>query len=393
METYVNNKELVIVLVERIDYMNVRDVEAEIFDAVNEHPGLPLCLDADKLIYISSAGLRVMMKLRKECKAGFSIRNTSPEVYDIFDMTGMTGIVDVRKKHRRFDTEHLPVIGKGASGTVYRLDDETVIKVYEGGEEMLPFIEEEQMKARQAFLSGLPTAIPYDIVRVGDKYGAVFEMINANNLGEIIQEEPSRLSEIIPAYAEFIKILNSKEAYKGQLPAARDIYLKALAVFGTCLPEQVCARVRELLEGLPDDLHLLHGDMQVKNVMLSGDEMILIDMDNMCTGNPVFEFAGLYVTYVALNEVDPNDTLQFLGLDRETCSTLFHGTLREYLQMPDEDTLRLIVRKIRTAGYLRLLRLILIEGKIANSDKSERCIKHAVNRLGELVFEVQELAI
>ena len=59
----------------------------------------------------------------------------------------------------------------------------------------------------------------------------------------------------------------------------------------------------------------------------------------------------------------------------------------------DEDTLRLIVRKIRTAGYLRLLRLILIEGKIANSDKSERCIKHAVNRLGELVFEVQELAI
>ena len=80
METYVNNKKLVIVLVERIDYMNVRDVEAEIFDAVNEHPGLPLCLDADKLIYISSAGLRVMMKLRKECKAGFSIRNTSPEV-------------------------------------------------------------------------------------------------------------------------------------------------------------------------------------------------------------------------------------------------------------------------------------------------------------------------
>lgn len=394
MEACVKNQELVIALGERIDYSNAGEVEAEIFDAVKEHPGLKLCLDADKMLYISSAGLRIMMRLRKTCTAGFSIRNVSPAVYEIFDMTGMTEIIDVRKKRRRFETEGLPVIGTGASGTVYRLDEETALKVYKGGEEMLPVIEDEQKKARQAFLNGLPTAIPYDVVRVGEGYGVVFEMINANNLAEIVQKEPSRLPEIIPEYADFIKRLNSKEAHAGQLPSARDIYLEALDTsFRPYLSGQVRERIRALLEGLPDDLHLLHGDIQLKNVMLSGDEMMLIDMDHMCTGNPVFEFAGLYVTYIALNEVDPNDSLNFLGLDRETCAALFYGTLREYLQAPDEDTLRLAEQKSRTAGYLRLLMLLIVERRIADSGKTERGIKHAVNRLGELIYEVQDLAI
>ena len=255
MKVYAENNVLNIVLGERIDYSNAGEVEAELFDALKNHPGLPLCLDADKLLYISSAGLRIMMRLRKACTAGFSIRNVSSAVYEIFEMTGMTQIIDVRKKRRRFETKGLPVIGKGASGTVYKLDEETVIKVYKGG------------------------------------------------------------------------------------------------------------------------------------------EMMLIDMDHLCTGNPVFEFAGLYTTYIALNEVDPNDSLNFLGLDKETCSELFYGTLREYLQAPDEDRLRPALQKIRTAGYLRLLMLLVVERKIADSDKKERGIKHAVSRLGELAYEVQELAI
>ena len=93
MEACVKNQELVIALGERIDYSNAGEVEAELFDTVKEHPGLKLCLDADKMLYISSAGLRIMMRLRKTCTAGFSIRNVSPAVYEIFDMTGMIEII------------------------------------------------------------------------------------------------------------------------------------------------------------------------------------------------------------------------------------------------------------------------------------------------------------
>ena len=393
MTVYEEKNELVIELDERIEHSNAGEVEEAIFEAVSSHPGLPLCLDAEKLVYISSAGLRIMIKLRKACTEGFLIRNVSLEVYEIFDTTGLNQIIRIQKKQRRIDVEGLEIIGKGASGTVYRLDEETAVKVYHGGEEVLPVIEEEKEKARQAFLSGIPTAIPFDIVRVGNGYGTVFEMIDARNLNEIIKNDPSCLTQIIPKYADLLRHLHSLEAFEGHLPGAGALYLEALEVFAPFLSEKIFMRIRELLEGLPEVRNILHGDIQVKNVILSGDEMILIDMDHMCAGNPVFEFASLYATYIAFNEVDPSDTLRFLGLDQKTCTRLFDDTLREYLCDPDEETLRRAETKIRIAGYLRLLTILIIERKEEESKKKDVCIRHAAKRLEELVFTTDTLGI
>ena len=41
--------------------------------------------------------------------------------------------------------------------------------------------------------------------------------------------------------------------------------------------------------------------------MISRGEMILIDMDHLALGDPVFEFAGLFAAYIAFNEDDPDD--------------------------------------------------------------------------------------
>ncbi len=38
-------------------------------------------------------------------------------------------------------------------------------------------IKNEQRLAKRAFVKGVPTAISYDIVKVGDKYGSVFELL------------------------------------------------------------------------------------------------------------------------------------------------------------------------------------------------------------------------
>ena len=397
--------ELIIELGERIEYTNAGEIEAEIFREVKLHPDLPVCLDADKLIYISSAGLRIMIKLRKSCAAGFSIRNVSPEVYEVFEMTGLNTIITIRKKLRRIDVDGCEVIGKGASGTVYKLDAETVVKVYHKKENVLSVIEEEQKKARQAFLDGVPTAIPFDIVRAGEGYGAVFEMIDARNLGDIVKKEPERMEQLISKYAAFLRSLHSIDAHDKPLPGAVSLYLKAMDEFGGFLSEKTAARIRELLNGMPEDSHLLHGDIQLKNVMLSGDEMMLIDMDHLCTGNPVFEFAALYATYIAFNEVDPLDTQKFLGIDRDTAARLVFETLREYLRDPGGEELNGTVdrshvgvlpeveKKVRTAGYLRLLMILVIEWREEQSEKKERGIRHAASMLEELAFQVEGLAI
>lgn len=408
MRIYTEKEELVVELCERIDASNANEVEDEIWEAVSLYPGLPLCLDARNLTYISSAGLRIIIKLRKALKSEITMRNVSAGVYDILDTTGMNLIIKIRKSIREVSIDGCEVIGKGAAGTVYRLDDETVVKIYNGGEEVLPVIEKDQRNARQAFVGGIPTAIPFGIVRAGDRFGEMYEMIDARNLNEIVREDPASLSWVIPKYAEFIRSLHDKEAHEGQLPGALDRYLKTLDAAAPLFSEKTVASIRELLRRIPENRHVLHGDIQLNNVMFSNGEMMLIDLDTLCTGNPVFEFAALFATYIAFNEVDPLNTTEFLGIDKDTGARIFHETLREYLRISGEgnlrensgeagpgegsgeavsveDRLREAELKIRIVGYLRFLTILLIEKKDEHSEKRERFIRHAAEQLEKLV--------
>ena len=50
----------------RVDASNAAQAEEEIFNIKNDNPGKHTVIDADNLEYISSAGLRVILRLRKE---------------------------------------------------------------------------------------------------------------------------------------------------------------------------------------------------------------------------------------------------------------------------------------------------------------------------------------
>ena len=63
MKSYIKNGRLVIELERRMDSNNSAQMEQEITQILDQHPGLPLTLDAEKLRYISSSGLRVLMEL------------------------------------------------------------------------------------------------------------------------------------------------------------------------------------------------------------------------------------------------------------------------------------------------------------------------------------------
>jgi len=105
MRTRLENNTLTICLEGRIDSNNAPLVESEIMAAVDEVANVEIILDAEKLEYISSAGLRVLMKLRKRAGKALPVLNVSPEVYEIFDMTGFTELLDVKKRLRELSVE------------------------------------------------------------------------------------------------------------------------------------------------------------------------------------------------------------------------------------------------------------------------------------------------
>ncbi|MCR5575567.1 MAG: STAS domain-containing protein [Oscillospiraceae bacterium] len=86
---------LTILLDKRVDIKNADQVEEEIFKLVGEAPGASVVIDASELEYISSAGLRVLLKLKKKVEGELPIVHVCPAVNEILTATGFSKILDV----------------------------------------------------------------------------------------------------------------------------------------------------------------------------------------------------------------------------------------------------------------------------------------------------------
>ena len=276
------NGTLTIALEGRIDTNNAAQTESEIFAAVGGKTD-DIIIDAEKLDYISSAGLRVLMKLRKSINKPLPVINVSRDVYDIFETTGFTELLDVKRAMREVSVEGCEVIGQGFCGTVYRIDEETIVKVYESPDS-LPMIQNEQRLAKLAFVKGVPTAISYDIVKVGNSYGTVFELLKAQSFNNLLKNDPDHFDDIMRKYVDFLKTVHTAEMDAGTLPMAKNMFISHIDEVRSYLTDEQYRHLNELISALPDDLHFVHGDFHMKNIMIVDNEPMLIDMDTISTG-------------------------------------------------------------------------------------------------------------
>ncbi len=385
-----DNACLVIELDNRIDSENAVKIEAETFKLLEKHQG-DYVLDARNLEYIASAGLRFLLNLIKKSRPPKAVLNTTLEVYEILEATGFTNLLSVKRKLRDLNIDSFPEIGHGAIGKVYRIDPDTIVKVY-NRDVRLESIEMEQQRAKQAFLEGIPTAITFEIVRVGEQYGAVFELLKAENCNDMIIRAPERFDEIIHDYVNLMKTVHRVIVRPGELPDNRNVYQSYLDQLSMIIPQSLKDGIKDMICSMPEDLHVIHGDFHMKNILFSKGEPMLIDMETLSTGNPIFDFAGLYVTYKAYNEDEPENTMSFLGLDRQTCDNLFYQVLKLYLGTDDETEVTQAEDKIRIVGYIRFLYLLNILN-IGNSDLKDIRNRHCIEHIRELLERVKRLDI
>ena len=202
--TYRVDKDILYIAIEgRIDASNASAAEEAIFSSKNDNKEKHTVIDADKLEYISSAGLRVVLKLRKE-DPQLAVINVASEVYEIFDMTGFTDMLTVEKAFRQISIDGCELIARGGNGSVYRYDEETIVKTYHNGAS-LDEIRLEKELSRKVFVKGINTAIPYDVVKVGDSYGSVAEMLSAKSVAKILRANPEKFDECMDIYTDLLK--------------------------------------------------------------------------------------------------------------------------------------------------------------------------------------------
>ena len=348
------NGKAVVNLTGRITSANASSVEQEISAAIGDYAGKALTLDLGELEYISSAGLRVLLRLRKRF-AGMEMVNVSSDVYEIFEMTGFTEMMPISKAYRRISVDGCEVIGQGANGKVYRIDPDTIVKVYYNPD-ALPDIHRERELARTAFVLGVPTAIPYDVVRVGEGYGSVFELLNATSFSKLIAADPDGLEGYVRQFVDLMKLIHDTTVKPGVMPQMRTVALDWADFLRDYLPEEKWQKLHDLIAAVPEQLTMLHGDYHTKNVMLQNGEVILIDMDTLCTGHPVFELASVYNAFVGFSELDESVAMKFQGFSADTCRRIWELVLEMYFDEADDETRALHAKQAMLIGYTRLMR-------------------------------------
>ncbi len=380
---------LVLEFAGKIDSSNAPKLEEDIRQIMADAAQPALILDFDKLKYTTSAGLRVILRLKQQNDT-VQIINASPEVYDILEMTGFTDMMPVQKAFRAISVENCEVIGQGANGKVYRIDRDTIVKVYLNAD-ALPEIRRERELARTAFVAGVPTAIPYDVVKIeGGGYGSVFELLNAESYAKLLASGKKTPEELAVMSVDLLKLIHSKTVKPGTMPDMKATAEDWVLFLKDYLPPEAHEKLTALVKAVPDDQHMMHGDYHIKNVMLQNDESLLIDMDTLCYGYPIFEFASMFNAYCGFSELDHSAVEKFLGIPRETSVAFWRRSLELYLDSTDDAVIRSVEDKARIIGYARIMRRSIRRNGL-DTEEGRAVIENCRNQILQLLTTVDSL--
>ena len=88
-----DNGDLNVALEGRLDTTTAPEFES--FLAQNYNGKCALLIDCEKLAYISSAGLRVLLSAQKKAKGSMKLTNVCELVMEVFEMTGFADILTI----------------------------------------------------------------------------------------------------------------------------------------------------------------------------------------------------------------------------------------------------------------------------------------------------------
>lgn len=91
-----NGKEVTVSVEGRIDSKTAPEFEKELKDCFESFDSM--VIDLAQVNYISSAGLRILLTAHKamSAKEGLKVRNVCKEVMAIFNVTGFSGVLDIK---------------------------------------------------------------------------------------------------------------------------------------------------------------------------------------------------------------------------------------------------------------------------------------------------------
>ena len=169
---------------------------------------------------------------------------------------------------KKMSIEHLDLIAQGGIGKIYRINDEQILKVF--NDITLEELQKQKAAATEVFKAMVPTAISFEMVSVGDKYGIVYEFLNGASVGKTLAEHPERVREIGERMGLLFKEQHAASMKNRALEYMNDrVNTWIDRIENRFIKEKDARMLREIVKAIPRGNCLLHCDFHEGTLSLS----------------------------------------------------------------------------------------------------------------------------
>lgn len=244
----------------------------------------------------------------------------------------------------------------GTMGAIYELSPQRVFKLYPGtGESIRNEVVRIFKIGTWLFKNHYPIAFVYYAAKSEKGYGLVMERVAGTSMLQAVLDQPEKLKEYGRRIGNMLRKLHTYDSDSTVFPSVRRKFYTWIAAAESAgvLRRWESARLKALINSIPDSNTVLHLDISLKNIMLRDDEIVLIDPDNMAIGNPFFELISMYTGMISLAQIGIYNSQR--ELTQEQYAQMFSFILSTYFGTEDKALLDQITDMLRGYSLIMLM--------------------------------------
>ena len=367
---YKNRQEIYIILSGIIDTSFADTLNEVIEKAHLEFSNAKIILDFTKVSIITNSCVEYLLKYINE-GVKLQLVGVNKEVSVVLKLTGIDSKLEMENEVKSIDVSNCKLLGKGFHSEVYKLDDETIAKIYYD----LPSIDtliSERIMAKQAFVKGVPTEISFGLCESNGKAGLMYELVDADTLLSVFVKDPNNIEKYIPEYVSLVKRIHEFDSIGMlEIPDMKQILINNVNNLKKYINDDA-EKLMKVVNSIPNSNHLLHGDPHPANVMLTNNGMIFIDLSDMRTGNEILDLVYLNRTLVQFQKIPTNN----YALSRQDSKRLWDLFAEEYFKELSD------IEKEQIKAKIDLLALLNITERFIRKNPNDET---AITLLKELI--------
>lgn len=188
-------------------------------------------------------------------------------------------------------------VGEGGNGAVYVNDNEPGIllkvNINDTSEKT---VREEYYTSKAVFETGVPTPEMYGIVQAGEYFGVKCQNIQGKkSFARLCGDDPSSIEKNATQMAKLLKEFHAVQVEDSEwIPSMKERMLEA-ARTTALISGKAKERLIAFVQSIPESKHLLHGDLQMGNIIMAEGKPYWIDLGRATHGIPLFDLGHFYL--------------------------------------------------------------------------------------------------